>query len=78
MSGKLITPRGAEAEAELPPEFNVSVLVNGNPTPYPLAVLAVQSDVAKSLTRIAEALERAYPESPSVAALTNSVAVPAP
>jgi hypothetical protein len=56
MTGKLLTPEDPNAP-KLPGEFNVMVLVNGKPTAYPLAVLAVQSDIATSLTRIADVLE---------------------
>jgi len=68
MSGKIITPQGA-VSPDLPPEFTVNVLVNGSPTPYPLAVLAVQSDQAASLSRIAEVLEFWRDQQPAYASI---------
>jgi len=56
MAGRLITPNDMNGP-QLPPEFNVQVNVNGNPTPYPLAVLVVQNEQAAALSRIAAVLE---------------------
>jgi hypothetical protein len=60
MGSKLLTPNDLQPNLEVN-EFNMVVNVNGNQLPLALAKLLVANETANSLTRIADALERAYP-----------------
>ena len=65
MMGGILTPeqiaRAAAGGGQEVTEFNMVINVNGNPMPLALAKMLVANETANALTRIADALDRAYP-----------------